>query len=86
MATPYKDGPLYTLTCAAGHDALVLLGNPKHEVLFQMAAYSLLDGVFRDAIATFGSSLEEFWEFALQCIYAYQNVTPLPVPRVEQAR
>jgi hypothetical protein len=83
MATPYLDGPFYDLTCPAGHEARVLLGNPKHEVLFQMAAYSLLDENYRDAIATFGSSLEEFWEFALQCIYASQGVERLPVPRVK---
>lgn len=86
MATPYRDGPFYELRCAAGHEALVLLGNPKHEILFQMGAYSLLDGVYRDVISTIGSSLEEFWEFSLQCIFASQTVQPLPVARVKTGR
>jgi hypothetical protein len=84
MATPYLDGPIYYLTCPSGHEERVLLGNPKHEVLFQMGSYALLDENYWAAIAMFGSSIEEFWEFALQCIYAYQNVTPLPVPRVNR--
>ena len=83
MATPYLNGPFYDLTCPAGHYVRVLLGNPKHEILFQMAAYSILDDNYRDAVATFGSSLEEFWEFAVQCIAASEGVEPLPVPRVK---
>jgi len=86
MATHYKDGPFYKLRCPFGHDAIVLLGNPKHEILFQMAAYSLLDEVVRDAVTTFGSSLEKFWEFTSQCIAASQGVEPLPIPRVRSGR
>ena len=83
MATPYLNGRFYDLTCPAKHYARVLLGNPKHEILFQMAAYSILDDNYRDDVATFGSSLEEFWEFAVQCIAASEGVEPLPVPRVK---
>jgi hypothetical protein len=81
---PYQDGPLYYLTCPSGHEERVLLGTPKHEILFQMGSYALLDENYWAAIAMFGSSLEEFWEFAHQCIYAYQKVTPLPLPRVNE--
>jgi hypothetical protein len=86
MATPYLDGPLYELECPAGHKAVVQLNNPKHEILFQMAAYSLYDGNYRDAVVTFTSSLEEFWDFALQCFFAGQGVEPLPVPRAKWPR
>lgn len=86
IATPYRDGPLYELRCASGHEAVVLLGNPKHEILFQMAAYSLLDGNYHGAIASFASSLEEFWQFSLQVIAASQGVSPLPVERVRNRR
>jgi hypothetical protein len=82
MVTPYLEGPLYKLRCSAGHEALVQLGNPKHEILFQMGAYALLDGIYRDAVSTFASSLEEFWEFSFQVIAASRGVQPLPVPRV----
>ena len=82
IMTPYQDGPLYYLTCPSGHEERVLLGNPKHEILFQMGSYAILDDNYRAAIAMFGSSLEEFWEFAHQCI-SIQKVTPLPVPRVK---
>jgi hypothetical protein len=86
MATPYREGPLYELRCPKGDKAIVQLGNPKHEILFQMGAYSLLDGIYRDAISTFGSSLEEFWEFSLQVIAASCGVEPLPLPRVRGGR
>ncbi len=51
-----------------------------------MAADSLLDGNYRDAVSTFGSSLEEFWEFSLQVIAASKGLEPLPVPRVRGGR
>lgn len=86
IATPYRDGPLYELRCASGHEAVVLLGNPKHEILFQMAAYSLLDGNYHGAIASFASSLEEFWQFSLQVIAASQGVRQLPVERIRVNR
>jgi len=80
------EGPLYDLGCPSGHKALVLLGNPKHEVLFQLAAYSLLDTNYRDTVLTSTSSLEAFWYFALQCIYASEGVEQLPVPRARNTR
>lgn len=86
MATPYRDGPVYELCCAAGHEALVLLGNPKHEILFQMAAYSLLDGNYHGAVGTFASSLEEFWQFSLQVIAASEGAKSLPVARIRTGR
>jgi hypothetical protein len=85
MATPYQEGPLYELCCPNGDKAVVQLGNPKHEILFQMGAYSLLDGIYRDAVSTFGSSLEEFWEFSFQVISASKG-EQVPVPRVRRGR
>ncbi len=86
MITPYQEGPLYELHCPAGHSAVVLLTNPKHEILFQIAAYSLLDGDYRGAVGGFTSSLEYFWHFATQCVCASQGVKPLPVPRARNAK
>jgi hypothetical protein len=31
MATSHQTGPVYYLTCPAGHEERVLLGNPKHD-------------------------------------------------------
>jgi hypothetical protein len=41
---------------------------------------------YRDVVSTVGSSLEEFWEFSLQSIFARVNVQPLPVPRARTGR
>lgn len=81
IVTPYLEGPVYELQCPVGHSSLILLTNPKHEILFQMAAYALLDGDYRDAILTFATSLEVFWYFALQCIFAGKGAIQSPSPK-----
>jgi hypothetical protein len=86
MATSYQTGPVYYLTCPAGHEERVLLGNPKHEIMFQMASYSLLDENYWGAVSAFGTSIEEFWEFTLQCFAASKGIEPLPAPRVKRGR
>jgi hypothetical protein len=55
-------------------------------IMFQMASYSLLDENYWGAISAFGTSLEEFWQFALQCFAASKGIGPLPVPRVKRGR
>ena len=68
MVTGYQDGPFYELTCAAGHTTVMILSNHKYDVLFQMAAYAINDGYYRDSVVTFTSSLERFYEFAIKCM------------------
>lgn len=53
---------LYEATCPHGHVIREVLQNAKHEILFDAAALALLDGYYREAIATFWSALERAFE------------------------
>lgn len=61
--TEVRDDGLYEITCGAGHTTRVALENAKFEVLFELALNGLLDGYPREAVSSFTSSLERFYEF-----------------------
>ena len=83
MLTAYRDGPCYEMRCPAGHTSLMVLGNPKYEILFQIGANAIVDGYYREAVVSFTSSLERFQEFAVQCLLSNSEV---PEEKVEEAR
>lgn len=58
-----KDDGKYLVQCEAGHANEVILDNIKLELLFEMGANALIDGYYREAVSSFASSLERFYEF-----------------------
>lgn len=58
-----KDDGKYLVQCEAGHINEVILDNIKLELLFEMGANALIDGYYREAVSSFASSLERFYEF-----------------------
>ena len=58
-----SDDGRYEIRCQAGHLSTVFLDNLKFELLFEMGLNALLDGYPRDAVSSFASSLERFYEF-----------------------
>ncbi|MFA5215743.1 hypothetical protein [Sulfuricurvum sp.] len=58
-----KDDGKYLVECEAGHINEVILDNIKLELLFEMGANALIDGYYREAVSSFASSLERFYEF-----------------------
>ena len=61
--TEVRDDGCYEITCDAGHATRVALKNVKFEVLFELALNGLMDGYQREAVSSFTSSLELFFEF-----------------------
>lgn len=57
------DDGLYQVKCDKGHLGNVILGNVKFELLFEMGLNALVDGYPREAVSSFTSSLERFYEF-----------------------
>jgi hypothetical protein len=57
------DDGRYEVRCHAGHVSMVFLDNLKFELLFEMGLNALLDGYPREAVSSFASSLERFYEF-----------------------
>ncbi|MFQ2347572.1 hypothetical protein [Aeromonas dhakensis] len=59
----FRDDGRYEFTCEDGHKTVTILQQQRFEILFDIGAYAILDGYYRDAVASFASSLERFYEF-----------------------
>jgi len=62
----FCDDGRYEIRCAFGHETTTVLQEQKFEVLFDIGANAILDGYYREAVSSFTSSLERFYEFALR--------------------
>ncbi len=56
----------YELTCSNGHKTLTLLQQQRFEILFDIGAHAILDGYYREAVLSFTSSTERFYEFSIR--------------------
>jgi hypothetical protein len=50
------------------------LQQQKFEVLFDLGAYAVLDGYYREAVSSFATSLERFYEFATRVLLHKSSV------------
>jgi len=62
----FRDDGRYEIKCSFGHETTTVLQQQKFEILFDIGAYAILDGYYREAVSSFTSSLERFYEFALR--------------------
>jgi hypothetical protein len=62
----YNDDGRYELTCSKGHNTVIILQQQKFELLFEIGAYAITDGYFREGVSSFTSSLERFYEFFIK--------------------
>jgi hypothetical protein len=69
------DSGWFEFTCHQGHTQLIALHNLKFDLLYENGAYALLDGYPREAVATFASALERYYEFHLLVLAAYRGIT-----------
>lgn len=64
-----RDDGRYELTCAKGHQTVSILQQQKFEILFEIGLHAILNGYYREAVSSFTSSLERFYEFAVRAIH-----------------
>lgn len=64
----FKDDGCYEITCSSGHTVVTVLQQQKFEVLFDIGAHAILDGYYREAVSSFTSSLERFYEFSTRVL------------------
>lgn len=57
------DDGVIKLTCNRGHKTAIIIQQEKFEILSAMAIKAIVDGYYRDAIASFAGSLERLYEF-----------------------
>lgn len=74
--TEVQDDGCYEITCNAGHVTRVALKNVKFEVLFELALNGLMDGYPREAVSSFTSSLERFYEFYWRAVCMHFGIPP----------
>lgn len=64
----FRDDGRYELICPSGHETTTILQQQKFEVLFEIGANAILDGYYREAVSSFTSSLERFYEFSIRVL------------------
>jgi len=64
----FRDDGRYETTCLKGHVSIVVLQAQKFEVLFDIGAYAIRDGYYREAVTSFHASLERFYEFFIKVV------------------
>jgi len=70
----YTDSNRYETVCALGHRGVVALQQQKFEVLFEIGAYAINDGYYREAVSSFTSSLERFYEFFIRASFRQNGI------------
>ena len=51
----FRDDGRYEITCPKGHSSFTIPQQQKFELLFDIGAYAITDGYYREAISSFTS-------------------------------
>ena len=60
---------IYKTHCAKGHEGIVVVDNLKFELLFDLGVNAIIDGYYRESVASVTSALERFYEFFIKVIW-----------------
>jgi hypothetical protein len=71
----YVEGMQYKYFCPLGHRTDAVLQQQKFEVLFEIGAYAIIDGYYREAIVSFTASLERFYKFFIGASCKHRGVS-----------
>ena len=74
VSVDIRDDSVYEFICPKGHKAVVTLQEQLFEVLFDIGANAIEDGYYREAVSSFASSLERFYEFYIRAALAENAV------------
>lgn len=61
-----QDAQQYEIKCDNGHTSYFINNCSKYETLFEIACNAIIDGYHREAISSFSSSLERFYELFIK--------------------
>ncbi len=64
----FRDDGRYEVHCPKGHTSIIVLQQQKFEILYDIGAYAILDGYYREAVSSFTSSLERFYDFFIKSL------------------
>ena len=60
---PVNDSGIYVVNCVKGHKSYSYIDNVQFEILFDYGINALADGYYREAVNSFTSALERYFEF-----------------------
>lgn len=63
-----EDNGVYKFTCMYGHERITLLQKHKFQMLFDLGIMALIDGYTREAVSSFSSAIERFYEFCIEVL------------------
>ena len=69
-----NDTGIYKYECQKGHKNVLVIQQLQYEVLFEIGVQALIDGYYREAIASFSSSLERLYELFVSVAAKVNNV------------
>jgi hypothetical protein len=72
--TRLSDNGEYEVECGKGHISTVILDNVKFELLFEIGLNAIIDGYPREAVSSFASALERFYEFYWRVVMRHHGI------------
>lgn len=64
----FREDGRYELTCPIGHKTVTVLQANRYEILYDLGAYAIEDGYYREAVNSFTAALERFYEFFIKAV------------------
>ena len=64
----------YEMVCLHDHRTTIVLQQQRFEILFDIGAFAILDGYYREAIVSFTSALERFYEFTIRALCLHSGI------------
>ena len=77
----FRDDSRYEFTCSHNHKTVAILQEQKFEVLFEIGAFAIKDGYYREAVSSFSSSLERFYEFVATILLLKQKIDIITIKK-----
>jgi len=70
-----SDDGLYDVRCGKGHISKVTLDNVKFELLFEIGLNAIIDGYPSEAVSSFTTALERFYEFYWRVVMCHFGIS-----------
>lgn len=65
---PVNDSGVYEINCHKGHKPYAYIVNLDFEILFDYSINSIADGYYREAVSSFTSAMERYFEFFIKVL------------------
>ncbi|MCW2338171.1 hypothetical protein M2337_002404 [Sphingobium sp. B2D3A] len=76
VTAPFNESSVYRFECAHGHVHEIVLAQLRFEVLAETGMQALVDGYYRDAVASFAAALERVYQLYCEIISRSKGTDP----------